>query len=81
MRTAADVRSHFLTHWRELVPEIIVTGVRVSGSRDDVDVIEIELLVQPGAPVQRLLLTPGASSEPRQVRGMLPRLRRLATLD
>lgn len=78
MRTAADVRSYFLTHWRELVPEIIVTGVRVSGSAADPDIIEIELLGQPGAAVQRLALVPASSSEPRQVRGLLPRMRRLA---
>jgi len=79
MRTAAEVRAYFLSNWRELVPEIIVTGVRVAGARDDADLIEIELLGQPGAPVQRLILMPASSSEPRQVRGMLPRMRRMAS--
>jgi hypothetical protein len=79
MRTAADVRSYFLSNWRELVPEIIVTGVRVAGSRDDADVIEVELLGQPGASIQRLILVPASSSEPRQVRGLLPRMRRMAS--
>jgi hypothetical protein len=78
MRTASDVRSHFLRNWREIVPEILVTGVRVGAFRGDSSIIEIELLGQPGAAVSHLLCVPAASSEPRQVRGLLPRLRQLA---
>ncbi len=54
MRTAAEVRAYFLGNWREIVPEILVTAVRVSTVPADPNVVEIELLGQPGA-VRRLL--------------------------
>lgn len=77
MRTAAEVRAYFLSNWREIVPEIIVTGVRVSTAPEDPAMIEVELLTPTGA-VRRLLCLPAMSGEPRHVRGLLPRLRRLA---
>lgn len=78
MRTAAEVRSYFLVHWRDLVPEILVTGVRVSGTASDPNVIEVELLGTSGS-IRRLLLVAAANSEPRQLRALLPRLRQLAS--
>ncbi|NKB89891.1 MAG: hypothetical protein GKS06_16890 [Acidobacteria bacterium] len=77
MRTASEVRAHFLTHWRDIVPEILVTGVRVGTAPEDPAMVEVELLSPTGA-VRRLLCLPAMSGEPRQVRGLLPRLRRLA---
>lgn len=76
MRIAAEVRSYFLVNWRDIVPEILVTGVRVSGAATDPSVIEIELLAATG-PIRRLMLVTAANSEPRQVRALLPRLRQL----
>lgn len=78
MRTASEVRAHFLSNWRDIVPEILVTGVRVSASDLDAAGIEVELLGQPGA-VRRLLVVPNPSGEPRQIRSLLPRVRRLAS--
>lgn len=78
MRTAAEVRSYFLSHWREVVPEILVTGVRVGTTGDEPPLIEIDLPGIPGA-IRRLLLLPSGTGEPRQVRGLLPRVRSLAT--
>lgn len=78
MRTAAEVRAYFLGNWREIVPEILVTGVRVSTVPADPNVVEIELLGQPGA-VRRLLCLASASGEPRHVRSLLPLLRRMSS--
>ena len=77
MRTATEVRAYFLSNWREIVPEILVTGVRVSTAPEDASMVEVELLNPTGA-VRRLLCLPAMSGEPRHVRGLLPRLRRLA---
>ncbi len=77
MRNASEVRSYFLTNWREVVPEILVTGVRVGAPANDASMIEVELLGHAGA-IRRLLYLPLASGEPRQLRGLLPRLRRIA---
>lgn len=77
MRTATEVRAYFLSNWREIVPEILVTGVRVSTAPEDPAMVEVELLAPTGA-VRRLLCLPTMSGEPRHVRGLLPRLRRLA---
>ncbi len=77
MRNASEVRSYFLTNWREVVPEILVTGVRVGTPTEDASMIEVELLGHAGA-IRRLLYLPLASGEPRQLRGLLPRLRRIA---
>ncbi len=76
MRTAADVRSYFLSNWRDVVPEILVTGVRVGPVREDPDLVQVELLA-PAGPVRHLLLHPASSGEPRQLRALLPRMRRL----
>jgi len=54
-----------------------VTGVRVSTAPEDPAMVEVELLAPTGA-VRRLLCLPAMSGEPRHVRGLLPRLRRLA---
>jgi len=77
VRTASEVRAHFIGNWREIVPEILVTGVRVSGAAEDSSIVEVELL-QPTGAVRKLMCVPAMSGEPRQVRGLLPRLRRLA---
>jgi hypothetical protein len=77
MRNASEVRSYFLGNWREVVPEILVTGVRVGTAPEDESMIEVELLGHAGA-IRRLLYLPIASGEPRQLRGLLPRLRRIA---
>jgi len=77
VRTASEVRAFFLSNWREIVPEILVTGVRVGTAPEDPAMVEVELLAPTGA-VRRLLCLPLMSGEPRQVRGLLPRLRRLA---
>lgn len=79
MRTASEVRAHFLMNWREIVPEILVTGVRVGTPAEDPTMVEVELLSGQGA-VRRLLCVPAVSGEPRQVRTLLPRLRRLALI-
>lgn len=80
MRTASEVRSHFLSNWRDIVPEILVTGVRVSSGKDDSTSIEVELLGQAGA-VRSLALVTTPSGEPRQLRGLLPRVRRIAARE
>jgi len=77
LRTAAEVRAYFLSNWREIVPEILVTGVRVSSPPGEPSLIEIELLGQPGA-VRHLLCHATISGEPRQIRSLLPRMRKLA---
>lgn len=79
MRTAAEVRAYFLGHWRDIVPEILVTGVRVSGSAEDPCAVHVELLGERGA-VRNLVLVSSASGEPRQVRTLLPRVRKLASV-
>lgn len=78
MRTAAEVRAYFLGNWRDIVPEILVTGVRVSSAADDPGGIEVELTGSTG-PVRRLVLVCTPSGEPRQVRALLPRLRKIAS--
>ncbi len=77
VRTSAEVRAYFLSNWREIVPEILVTGVRVSTPTDEPNLVEIELLGQAGA-IRRLLCYGAVSGEPRQVRAVLPKVRRLA---
>lgn len=79
MRTAAEVRSYFLTNWRDIVPEILVTGVRVVPSSQDSTMVDVELLGTHGA-IRRLVLAASASGEPRQVRSLLPRIRRIAAV-
>ena len=57
LRTAADVRSYFLKHWRQLVPDLMAPHVRVGPARDDPALILIELGNAAG-PVRRLVLIP-----------------------
>jgi hypothetical protein len=75
LRTAADVRSYFLTNWRQLVPDLLAPQCRVGPAPEDERLVQIEL--REGRPVRRLLLVPLASGEPRLLRGLLPRLRQL----
>lgn len=78
MRTSAHVRDYFLGNWRDIVPEVLVTGIRVSIAADEPNLVEVELLGQPG-PVRRLLCLASASGEPRQVRTILPRVRKMGS--
>lgn len=79
MRTVAEVRSYFLNHWREIVPDILVTGVRVAPGEDDSATLTVELLGVGGA-VRKLVFVGSTSGEPRQVRSLLPRVRKLAAV-
>ena len=76
LRTSADVRSYVLKNWRTLVPDLLVAQTRVGLAGEDDNLVQVDL--QEGGPVRRLLLLPLSSGEPRLVRGMLPRLRELA---
>jgi len=76
LRTAFDVRSYVLKNWRKVIPELLVTQTQVHLSAQDENLLQVDL--QGHGPVQRLLLLPLASGEPRLVRGLLPRLRELA---
>ncbi|MFW6198742.1 MAG: hypothetical protein ACOC5E_02855, partial [Acidobacteriota bacterium] len=71
MRTAAEVRSYFLSNWRQVLPEILVTGVRVGTTDDEPPLVDIDLPGIPGA-VRRLLFVPSSTGEPRQIRALLP---------
>ena len=75
LRTAVDVRSYVLKNWRKVIPELLVTRTRVFLSPEDENLLQVDL--RGDGPVQRLLLLPLASGEPRLVRGLLPRLREL----
>lgn len=76
LRTAADVRAFLLSHWRTLLPDLLVPLVKVAPSRLDPSLIQVDLAEGEG-PIQRLLFVPVASGEPRLIRGLLPRLREL----
>jgi hypothetical protein len=64
-----------LTHWRELLPDLLVAHTRVGLAPEDDNLVQVDLLN--GDPVRRLLLLPLGSGEPRLLSGLLPRLREL----
>ena len=76
LRTAADVRSYLLSHWRTLLPDLLVPLVKVAPGQLDASLVQVDLAEGEG-PVRRLLFVPVASGEPRLIRGLLPRLREL----
>lgn len=77
LRTAADVRSRVLNHWREIFPDLLAPSLRVSPHEEDSTLVRVELLEAVSGKVNRLLFLPVASGEPRVLRGLLPRLREL----
>jgi len=79
LRTAADVRSRMLGHWREIFPDLLAPNLRVVPDEDDSSLVRADLLDGLDGPIRRLLFLPVASGEPRVLRGLLPRLREIGT--